>query len=226
MSRIEAVFFDAGGTLFELRRGVGEVYSDFAAHYGAHWDPAEVDTLFQASFARSLAGLRPGETERGWWFEIVRQVAGGRMSPDALECYFAELYDYFRTADAWRLYPEVTPSLKLLTARGLRLGMISNFDSRLEEIAARLGIGHFFESIVTSWDVGAPKPDPKIFLRALELFRVEPSRAVHVGDSAREDVSGARASGLEPVLIDRAGSHPGWSDSPRIRDLSELSDLV
>jgi putative hydrolase of the HAD superfamily len=228
MDLTQVIFFDAGGTLFEVRGGVGKIYSKIAARHGVTIEPETVDKLFRTAFmAKTSMGLPavtgdPASAERQWWLGLVRQVFAGRMPESIFPAYFAELYEHFRSSDAWLLYPDVQPALELLRFKGLRLGIISNFDSRLKEIVANLGIPPLIEQITTSWSARAAKPDPQIFLRAVAGMQISPSRAIHVGDSVREDIEGAQSAGLTPILIDRHSSYPQWNQTRRIRSLSEL----
>ncbi len=229
MKLTEVIFFDAGGTLFEVRGGVGTIYSEIAARYGVGIQPKEVDELFRTVFlAKTSMGLPPvtgdsASAERRWWFALVKQVCAGRMPESTFPAYFEELYDYFRSADAWLLYPDVLPALERLQFMGFRMGIISNFDSRLREIVANLGIAPLIEQIITSWSARASKPDPRIFRKAAADFQIAPSQATHVGDSVREDIEGAKSAGLNAILIDRNGSHPQWNQTRRIRSLTGLA---
>ncbi len=93
--------------------------------------------------------------------------------------------------------------LEDLREKGYRIGIISNFDSRIYGVCEALGISSFFDSYTLSSEVGAAKPSPIIFQRALDKHGVNPDEALHVGDSPLEDVEGAKASGILSVLIDR-----------------------
>lgn len=92
-----------------------------------------------------------------------------------------------------------------LRARGLALICVSNWDISLPEVLERCGLGDAFDAVVTSAGSGARKPDPAIFTPALELAGCEPAEALHVGDTAEEDVAAARAAGIPCLLLDRAG---------------------
>jgi putative hydrolase of the HAD superfamily len=102
-------------------------------------------------------------------------------------------------------YPDVVPALSALRDRGLRLVVVSNWDCSLPRVLEGCGLGGMLDGTVTSAEAGARKPDPAIFARALELAGCEASEALHVGDTAEEDVAGARAAGIRPLLIDRGG---------------------
>lgn len=223
----KVVFFDAAGTLFEVRGSVGEIYSAIARRHGVEVSAPELERSFDAAFraksaeglARAAAGPR---AERDWWRELVRQVLGGRMPPAVFRGFFDEVYEFFRTRRAWILYEDTAPALAILRGRGYRLGVISNFDSRLRDVLAGLGIGTYFERVVFSWQVRSAKPDGRIFRHALELMGVSPREALHIGDSVEEDVRGARGAGMRAVLLDRSGRYRRWCDGPRIESLTEL----
>jgi putative hydrolase of the HAD superfamily len=102
-------------------------------------------------------------------------------------------------------YPDAVPALGALRDRGLRLLAVSNWDCSLPRVLDRCGLGGLLDGTITSAETGSRKPDPAIFERALELARCAPDEVLHVGDTAEEDVAGARAAGIRPLLIDRDG---------------------
>jgi putative hydrolase of the HAD superfamily len=106
------------------------------------------------------------------------------------------------------LYPEVRMALARYRERGLGLVVVSNWDISLHAVLGSLGLRPLLDGIVTSAESGSRKPSPIIFEQALRLLGVSPAHALHVGDSIDEDVGGARAAGIEPVLVSREGA-PG-----------------
>ena len=102
-------------------------------------------------------------------------------------------------------YPDAAPALADLRERGLRLVCVSNWDVSLTEVLDRCGLGDALDGVVTSAGSGSRKPDPVIFSQALEIAGCSAEEAVHVGDTAAEDVAGAEAAGIRALLLDRAG---------------------
>ncbi len=109
--------------------------------------------------------------------------------------------------NAWQKHafidPDCHPVLEVLQQHKT-LGLISNFDHPpyVRDMVSDLGLEEFFTTVVISGDVGIKKPDPRIFHLALQRTGLHPQEVVHVGD-AREDVLGARAAGILPILLQR-----------------------
>jgi putative hydrolase of the HAD superfamily len=112
-----------------------------------------------------------------------------------------------------------------MRAAGLRLVVVSNWDVSLHDRLAETGIAERVDGAVASAEVGAAKPASEIFARALVLAGVPADEALHVGDSPDEDVGGARAAGIEPVLLVREGEL-AVEGVRTTRSLAELAQLV
>jgi putative hydrolase of the HAD superfamily len=231
-NRIELVFFDAGHTLLEPDPPVEVRYSDTAALFGAQAPPEEIRSRFhrlwiEGQGAREAALYRTDDRgTRAFWHAFVAQVFApwvGRITD--FEAFFHTLYEDFASRSAWSLAADARPTLEGLQGRGLRLGVISNWDKRLPVLLDALGIASLFEAVVTSAEVGFEKPSPAIFTRALEAVSLGAAEVVHVGDSYEADVIGAFDVGIFPVLLDRDSRH---IDKPchRVRSLGELLPLV
>jgi putative hydrolase of the HAD superfamily len=102
----------------------------------------------------------------------------------------------------WELYPEVREVLKTLQPR-FTLAVISNFDGRLRMILEQFGIAKVFRWIFISSEMGAEKPDPLIYRRALQFSATTPNEGLHVGDDRERDWNGAAAAGLQVFQLDR-----------------------
>ena len=229
----QVIFFDAAGTLFHLKGSVGEVYLHFARKYGVTAGREVIQQAFVRAFDDApppvFAVSDPKEIkacERLWWFDVVHNVFYRVGMFEGFDEYFDEVFDYFSRPEAWELYPDTVPVLSGLETRGVELGIISNFDSRLYEILIGLGIDRFFASITISSLAGAAKPSPRIFQRALQKHGVEAKEALHVGNSLKEDAQAAMAAGMSGVLLDRTGSTERPPDVVAITSLGELVSLL
>ena len=124
------------------------------------------------------------------------------------------------------LFDDVNAALKVLKAQGLKLGLLTNLQSEVNSMCRELGIADYLDFTVTSAEVGADKPQPPIFLKALQLAHVNAAEAIHVGDQYQNDVLGARRVGISPILLDRADYYAEITDCPRIHSLTEVSKYV
>jgi putative hydrolase of the HAD superfamily len=121
-------------------------------------------------------------------------------------------------------YPDALPALEELHSRGAKLVIASNWDCSLPEWLAPTGIMQLVDDVVTSAEVGAAKPEPRVFQRALALVGVGPDAALHVGDKVDNDVAGAAAAGIRGVLVQRVGEPPSGVEA--VRSLLELPALL
>jgi putative hydrolase of the HAD superfamily len=213
---IKAIFFDAVGTLFDVKGSVGEVYLTYAKKYGVP-DSAEMVTTLNKRFKETMKDMpapifsveRPEklkQCERLWWFDVVHAVFYRVGMFEGFDDFFDEVFEAFGQATHWELFPETFEVLTLLKERGFELGIITNFDSRFFQVSRALGIHQFFDSVTISSLAGAAKPASKIFSYALSQHMLDPDEVLHVGDHRIEDFEGAQQAGLHTVLIDRSGS--------------------
>jgi putative hydrolase of the HAD superfamily len=134
----------------------------------------------------------------------VLTACGEEVEASVYNWMFEELYAHFAEPGVWALYPEVTGVLEALRAR-YKLGIVSNFDRRLYPILGHLGIRDFFQSVVISSEVGADKPDRRIFDAAFAALGVAAEETVHVGDHPEQDWRAAELAGMRAYRVDRPG---------------------
>ena len=219
-TRIRAVTFDVGGTLIAPWPSVGHVYAEVAASHGiANLSPDELECRFASAFHRRERS--PSTAEE--WAEIVDETFAGLVAEPPSRTFFPELYERFARPGAWRVFEDVLPTLATLKERGVRLGVISNWDDRLRPLLTSLDLSHHFESIIVSCEIGASKPSPAPFLAAAKALGAPPDRILHVGDSFDMDIAGARAAGLPALQIVR---DPNVVVAGQIRSLSDVPAQV
>ena len=154
--------------------------------------------------------------------KLVDQTFAGLAEKSPSQTFFAALYEHFARPEAWRVFDDVLPALETLSARGHKLGVVSNWDERLRPLLGRLGLDRFFSEVIISCEVGAAKPDSRIFRAAAEKLAVEPGAILHVGDSLEADVQGARKAGWEAIELRRAGEKARERTPGVISSLREL----
>jgi putative hydrolase of the HAD superfamily len=205
------VLFDATGTLLLFRESVGETYRGFALDFGVDLPATRIEEAFRRILARADPMVFPGESrercrslERQWWWRQVRstfRAADSTARFTDFEAYFDRLWNHYAGGAAWHLASGAREALDALAARRIRMGIVSNFDHRLPNILQDLDILKYFENVTIPAEVGAAKPDRRIFDAALEALGDLCGRAVYLGDRASEDVAGARGAGLLPIQV-------------------------
>lgn len=221
MPMIRTLFFDVGNTLIHPYPSVGEIYSRIASGYGMTFDGQAAGAAFhQALGSRNALPLNDRRSEKAWWKGLVWDTVSSLCRPKNFDGYFDALFDYFVEAKAWRIYPDVTETLEGLRRKGITLGIISNWDSRLLPLLGNLDLARYFSVIAVSSLVGSAKPDPQIFEYALRSSSTAPDEAIHIGDSVDLDLEGARGCGIHPLLLNRSRDIPDEPGCPTIHSLS------
>lgn len=214
MSRPQVIFLDAVGTLFGVQGSVGQIYSDLAQAHGVEAEAESLNSAFFKAFKAAPKMAFPNSDptqipaqEYAWWYDIAAKTfaaVGARESFSDFDRFFADLYAHFSQATPWEIYPDTRQSLTRWQNQGIELGLVSNFDSRIYSVLEVLGLKGFFDSITICSEVGAAKPEPKIFEIALKKHSCPADAAWHVGDSYREDYEGARAAGITGIWLRRS----------------------
>ena len=225
----KAIFFDAVGTLFRVRGGVGQIYWEMARPYGVKATAASIDQAFHEVFPKApplaFSKIRSSllrRSEKEWWHDIVHEVFRRVGMIRKFDRYFEELYRAFSGIRGWELYPETRTVLRDLKKAGFILGIISNFDSRILTVCTDLEIFEYLDSIQISSRVGWAKPSPQIFQKALQYHGFRPHEAVHIGDSLEDDVLGARSAGMIPIHLNRNSAAHETDGIRSIMDLTEV----
>jgi putative hydrolase of the HAD superfamily len=233
--RYDWIFLDAGETLFQVV-SPGNSFAQLLAEAGYAIPAPELSRLLDE--ARGALGpadhvgagpAYPVSLERATARRerLVQALLHGiGVRPADLERCRAVIWAAFADRRFFGLYPEVPAILQRLAERGYRLGVISNWEPRLEQLCRSHDLGHYFQFVLASEAEGFAKPGPHLFRRALELSQTDPRRAIHVGDSYEHDVIGATSVGLGAILLDRGGYYSAGHWRPTIRSLAELPDLV
>jgi putative hydrolase of the HAD superfamily len=223
---MNAVLLDAMGTLVTFGAPAPRLRALLAERHGVEVSEAAARAAMKAEIAHyrrehdravdaaSLAVLR---RECG---SVVRDALGDAAAGVDLDALTATLID----AIVFEPYPETIAVLDALRARGHALAVVSNWDVSLLEVLERTGLAPRIDAVAVSAVVGASKPDPAPFRAALRELGAAPQDAIHVGDTYGEDVVGARAAGVRPILLARESAAPPGG-VPVIADLRGLLAL-
>jgi len=229
---IKAVFFDVGQTLLHpVSDGAGfsAVARELGFEFGSETvlaNNARMYERYNEHYQRDAGFWNDQARARAVWvdaYTLLYELMGAGEKSEQLANM---AYDFYFNPGAWYAYDDVEEGLSRLKARGLRLGLISNWDKSLIPVVEGLGLAGYFDTMISSTDVGMHKPDAEIFALALSRLGASPSEAVHVGDHVTADVQGALDAGLHAVYIDREGKHPEFSLAPRVENLDLLLQII
>lgn len=203
---IRGVFFDVGGTLIYPWPSVGAVYARLGQRFGFQFTAEAMDAAFRTAWktAKTEAPGRMTTADKEWWRMLVFRaltILKIEATEQVRQVYFEDLYAAFVEPEAWRIFPDVIPTLQALRNYPVHVGIISNWDERLRPLLERLELTQYFDSITISCEAGAEKPDAAIFKAALEKAGIAPEQAIHLGDSESEDGRGASAAGVHFIPV-------------------------
>jgi len=227
---LKAVFFDVGNTLLYAAPSVSEVCRQVLAEAGHARELHVIDSFmplvdayYEERYAEDDAFWTDEERTSSVWVGMYSLLCRKLGIEDEAVQIARRVYDEFGRPDRWALYADVRPAFERLRSAGLRIGIISNWDSRLVGLLDGLGLGDVLSDIVSSADVGLHKPDPRIFELACSRLGVAPETAAHVGDHHYADILGARSVGMHAILIDRHGvAQPEDSAIKTLEDIEEV----
>lgn len=211
----EACLVDAYGTILT---------TDFSAHRAELRALAGIPAeAMYAEYARLAPALTVGElTMAGAWARILK-ACGADPAPGLVRALTERSRELALAAG--RLYGDALPFLRTLRARGLRTAIVSNCDENTRPLLVSLGVAALADVLALSCEVGAAKPDPRIFRYALDRLGVAPEAAAFVDDDPGF-CAAAAALGISAVQIvrDRERGKTTW-DGQVVRSLRDLEAL-
>lgn len=220
------IWFDLGLTLLQNRRV--PTYRQALQEHGTEVPEPELDRAFHLTdkqFMREYPGVLAGSrlTWTPWYLGVLHHRLGLKLPICPLAARWAELQG--GPESYWRAFDFAPAVLDRLRARGLRLGVISNWDSSARMILSRQGILERFETLIISSEVGCEKPDERIFRLALEAARLPAAQCLYVGDNYYDDAVGAARVGMPCLVVNRFGRlgiEEIDAGQPVIRDVREV----
>lgn len=228
-AKIQAVTFDAAHTLFHPHPSVGAIYQEVMRRHGLEYEETALEAGFRQAFAsvsKDQAILDGERREFSYWQSIVREsIAALHPQPRDFPALFQDLWETFSHGERWRPAAHAKTTLDALRQRGYRAALLTNWDQRVRRVVAETGFSQRFEQLFISSEIGAEKPDPKIFQHAQNALGLAPEEILHVGDSLQHDIQGARAAGWKAARIGEP-FEPDAPDYPRLNDLRQLLDLL
>jgi len=220
----QAILFDVGGTLLNVVRDPHTTAIEAIAHLG-DLSAAEFAVAIQKVVEewRAADGRPEVEDLPETWVDHNRRALMLTGFAGNIVVAAQIMEDVF-LSEGLEVYPDVVRAVTALASRGYKMGVVSNWPATLESTLQQFGLGRFFPVIVASGTVGYAKPHPHIFRIAADRMGVDPQDVLYVGDSVEQDVMGARAAGMNVVLLDRVSRHESYQ--PKVQSLVQLLELL
>jgi putative hydrolase of the HAD superfamily len=223
---LRGVLFDLDGTLADTALAEREAWDALSAVIETHVPALERDELrrrYERVFEQHWTGYLEGRLEFSEyrWNRLREAIAPWAELDQALfEAYRQEKR---RTVEHLRLFDDAIPTVRMLRAQGLRVGLLTNGPSELQRRKlAVTGIEPELEGIAISEEIGAAKPDPRAFVLAAAMLDLEPAETAMVGDSPVYDIAGAHAAGCSPAVLVTWGLDLAADGAIPIETLEEL----
>jgi putative hydrolase of the HAD superfamily len=220
---LRAVVFDVDFTLARPGPDLGpEGYRRLGERYGLSLDPSRYDEARRAAFA-TLKRHPELDHDEEIWVLFTQRIIEGMGGVGETYAAALEMEGAWSHAHHFELYDDALPALAELRQHGLRIGLLSNSARDLDAFVSHHALTA--DAVLTSVLHGKTKPHETIFRRMLELLDVEPGEAVMVGDTLEDDIEGARAVGMQALLVDREGRYPELESLAGLRALSRALGL-
>ena len=232
--KLKLVTFDAMNTLFKVKPNIGKTYCDAVRHLLSQELTSQQEMTVQESFftvyknySTEYPNFGYGKiSSESFWQNIISdslKSTGCKFNEDDVELVTVYLYDEYKKADKYSIFPDVFSTLSELEKRGVVMGVISNFDNRLVEILGNLKLKQYFKFILCSRIEGVAKPYKDIFKKALSISNIAPDEALHIGDNYQLDYVAAKNCGINAMLVNRTKE---TVNVPEYDQCSFLTDLL
>jgi REG-2-like HAD superfamily hydrolase len=232
---LRAVFLDIGDTVMRPNPSWEAVYEIAFREFGVDVEIGELYAALRKAYQHGgwgidRVGFEPTEESSFQRTVAIDAAAIAELGlPPMPEAFYRRLAELFMVTSHWHIFPDAYPTLGALRERGLTLGAVSNWVWNLPELLHALDLVRHFDFVAASSRIGFEKPHRRIFEWALEQAKADAAAVIHVGDHLGADVEGARAVGIDAVLIDRFDRYDPADvpdGVPVIKSLDELLPIV
>jgi putative hydrolase of the HAD superfamily len=219
-----AFFFDLDDTLFDYQFAKNSAIADFRMFSRrdnlalvdaiALWD--EVTVKYMEQYHSGLISYSEQQQKR------IAAFLALNVTPEEAQSWYLRYQTIYESH--WRLFDDVLPVIEVL-AQSASLAIITDGPHHQQQKKlAVLAIDHFFDHMTIPLEVGAPKPEAKLFLRAAEKAGREPHQCWYIGNDYRKDYCGARDAGFHSVWLTRSGNYD--ETARHCKDLHEFLGMV
>lgn len=234
--------FDVTGTLLNFRLTVGQQYAKIADSFGVHAKPELLTKKFKSTFKKMAVdhpnfGQVTGIGWEAWWKQLVfitfqESLSSSEFDPYKVERISSRLIDVYTTPECWELANSALELLGYLKDKNLPIGVISNYDPRIDVILESVNIRHYFKFVVASYEAKCQKPDLSIFKLVEQMNQnFKSNEILHIGDSPELDYLAAVNAGWKAMLVRKDVEHikkeyPNIDSKHIVPDLARLKHCL
>jgi REG-2-like HAD superfamily hydrolase len=208
-ARLKLLTFDVTNTILRLKESPGHQYAAVGKLFGIKMTPTALNKVYGSTWQQQKHdhpnyGIDQGMTTKDWWHKFVSRVfvnAGYQGNQDQLKKVSDVLWNRFKDGLEWEVIPNSHQILSTLKNAGIKLGVVSNFDERLEKTLAVYKLDHYFDFLITSVNTKLEKPNPSIFQHALSISGMTADETGHVGDDVAHDYNAPKSIGITAFLF-------------------------
>lgn len=216
MTGIDTIVFDCGDTLLALDPPREVICRDALAELGIEAGLADVALAYRMvdfGYKQRSSELRTEEDRVDFYHEFNRRLCHAL----GIESRYGEVHEALTAAFSrrrrWTPVPGTEDALERLAGR-FSLYVLANWADTLDELLVKTGLRRHFDGVYASAELGAEKPDPRIFDAFARRSGRTPERCLYVGNEYTADVVGSRARGFTPLLLDHAAHYGPRVDAP------------
>ncbi|XP_062544382.1 rhythmically expressed gene 2 protein [Armigeres subalbatus] len=224
LSRFRLITFDVHNTLLQIRSAPGKKYGELGAMFGISNNKNQLVANYVQSWHKMNRlhpnfGLKTKIGYRQWWQMMIGGIFNengtNNIPEDKIDQMTEHFMEFFKTSGFWQHCYGSVDFLNYLKLQRhndsqgrkeppFKLGVISNFDPRLDVLLRNMKLNHYFDFVLNSYDVGYMKPSKEIFaaaMKASELKDLKPQECLHIGATPATDYFGARHAGWYGLLV-------------------------
>ena len=233
---VKLITFDAMNTLFTTKlppgmsyyRAAKQMYPNLKEETGDFtvYVSNNFKEVYKKHYKEYTLNGQSKETCKQFWEKVIGKTlyeSGADLTEIEMKNVTDQLYEDYQTSKYWKPFDETHKVLDQLHTNGMRLGIVSNFDERLENVLKSLDLKKYMEFVIfPPITKGLGKPDPRVFQQLIEEYaHCQPEEIVHIGDDKENDFIAAQNAGIKPLLLDKFNS----SSDPNFITMTSLSDI-
>lgn len=226
---IKNIIFDFGGTLVKLNPSRESLCANVLKKLGYRYNEIEisnayeiVDHIFKQKSLIEFTKIKRKEFYNKYNYKLAELL----LIDSQKENFNRLMLQTFQKYRKWEIFDDALSILTKLKESSKNLYILANWDDSIKNICKENRIFQFFNGIYTSFELGAVKPNSKIFISFIKMTKIKPEHSVYIGDEYLADVIGSRTNNFFPLLIKRKKKYIFHADCIIIDSLNDILKFI